>query len=255
MNRHDITYGPEPDQHIQCHAPSGTTTSKGLAILVHGGYWRSRFTASLMDAMVSDLLDGGWAVANVEYRRGSENSTWPEPAEDVALAIETLANSQWAGGPRIAIGHSVGGQLALLANAGVDAVVALAPLTDITRTRAEGLGDGAVSEYFGNAEPATYRGASPIHQLPLTAPVLVVHGVQDDRVPVEHSRDFVAAALAARSEIEIQEHAAMDHIGAIDPKLGHWAGVLEWMDARTRACNSANPAASGNSRGQAAAFV
>ncbi len=240
MSRHDIAYGPEPDQHIQCHTPSGTNAGRGVAILVHGGYWRRGFTASLMDAMVADLLVGGWAVANVEYRRGAESSVWPEPVDDVALAIETITDSQWArgtGGPRIAIGHSVGGQLALLASASasawVDAVVALAPLTDIARTRAEGLGDGAVPEYFGNAEPATYREASPIHHLPLKVPVLLVHGVQDARVPIEHSRDFVATARSEGSDIELMEHSELDHIGAIDPKLGHWAKVLEWMGART----------------------
>jgi dipeptidyl aminopeptidase/acylaminoacyl peptidase len=62
--------------------------------------------------------------------------------------------------------------------------------------------------------------------------VLVVHGADDARVPIAHTRDYVATARAAGAAIELHEHAELSHLVLIDPAAPHWAGVHDWLDQR-----------------------
>lgn len=233
-----VHYGDHPDQRIELTDPAAGSRPRGVALLVHGGYWRERFTLRLMDRLAADLAERGWAVANVEYRRGAA-SPWPVPDDDVRAAAAAIASGAWrrrCDGPLVGIGHSVGAQLALLAarapEAGLDSVVALAPVTDAARVWDECLGDGAAADYFGGspAELGTvYAAASPVRALPLARPVLVVHGDADVRVPLGHSVDFVVAASAAGDSVGLLEVPGLDHLGAIDPGRPHWEATVGWM--------------------------
>ncbi|MGW6174137.1 alpha/beta hydrolase family protein [Arthrobacter sp. NPDC055138] len=234
-----IAYGSHSAQRVYCYSPADPAASRGgLAILVHGGYWRAQFDASLREPLAADLCSRGWAVANIEYRRGAADSVWPDPRDDVEAAIRAVTDSAWAQrfpGPRITIGHSVGGQLALLATAPVDGVVALAPVTDVARTYAEDLAEGAVVEYFGAGRSDLHRDASPVQQQPkIGTPTLVIHGDADLRVPLAHTRDFVRHAQAHGAQIELTVQPGMDHVQLIGPQAGHWTHVLAWMDERVR---------------------
>jgi acetyl esterase/lipase len=221
-------YGPDEQQHVALwRAERGTV--RGTIVLVHGGYWRARFTADLMLPLVAPLCDRGWAVANVEYRRVGTGGGWPATVEDAGSAFDLVRGE--APGPVVIVGHSVGGQLALLHAARADAVVALAPVTDLVRGFAEGIGENAVIEFMGTTpeeDPAGYLAASPLASTP-PCPLLVVHGADDARVPVAHTRDYVAKARAAGATITLHEHPELPHLALIDPAAPHWAGVHDWL--------------------------
>ena len=222
-------YGPDPQQHVAFWGAQ-PGSPRGSIVLLHGGYWRARFTADLMLPLVEPLLDRGWAVANVEYRRVGTGGGWPATVEDAGSAID-LAHSTTPA-PVVLVGHSVGGQLALLYAGRADAVVALAPVTDLARGYAEGIGEDAVIDFMARTpeeDPAAYAAASPSASTP-PCPVLVVHGADDARVPVAHTRDYVARARAAGAAITLQEHPELSHLALIDPAAPHWAGVHEWLD-------------------------
>ncbi|MDO9396834.1 MAG: alpha/beta fold hydrolase, partial [Herbiconiux sp.] len=130
-----LRYGPHDDQWIEVARPAGR--SRGTVVLLHGGYWRAPFTAELMRPLVAPFLDRGWTAATIEYRRGSAG--WAALHDDLLAAL-ALARSQSAPDARLAlVGHSVGGQLALLGARAGDAVVALAPVTDLARGYREGI--------------------------------------------------------------------------------------------------------------------
>ena len=227
-------YGPDPQQHVAVW-PAVAGGGRGTILLVHGGYWRAQFTADLLLPSVGPLRELGWAVANAEYRRVGTGGGWPSTVEDAARAIDLAREA--APGPLVVIGHSVGGQLALLHAARADAVVALAPVTDLVRGFAEGIGEDAVIDFMGmtpDEAPAAYAAASPISLTP-PCPVLVVHGADDARVPVAHTRDYVAATRAAGADVELHEHPELSHLALIDPAAPHWAGVHDWLDARAPA--------------------
>jgi acetyl esterase/lipase len=227
-------YGPDPQQHVELW-PAERGASKGTILLVHGGYWRARFTAELMLPLVEPLRDRGWTVANAEYRRVGTGGGWPATVEDAASAIGLAREA--GPGPLVVIGHSVGGQLALVHAARADAVVALAPVTDLVRGFAEGIGEDAVIEFMGmtpDEEPAAYAAASPISMTP-PCPVLVAHGADDARVPIAHTRAYVAGARAAGGAIELHEHPELSHLALIDPVAPHWTGVHDWLSALGKA--------------------
>lgn len=225
-----LRYGPHDDQRIELTSPSGP--QRGTAVLIHGGYWRSRFTADLMHPLVRTLTARGWLVANVEYRRGSAG--WAATSEDLDLAM-TSARAVTPQARVAIIGHSVGGQLALLAGREADAVVALAPVTDVIRGYDEGIGDNAVAEFFRDppeVRPDLYGEASPVVQVPPRGAVFVVHGRDDSRVPIAHSRDYVTAARAAGGDIDFLQPPRLSHLDAIDPRAPHWPQVHAWLARR-----------------------
>ncbi|NVN00242.1 alpha/beta fold hydrolase [Arthrobacter sp. SDTb3-6] len=235
--RFTIRYGTGGGQHVHCLPALGRpgAAAHGTVLLVHGGYWRAQFDAGLMEPLAAEFQRRGWQVGNVEYRRHGNGGGWPETIEDVRAAVRAITGTPWcraAPGPVVGVGHSVGGQLALLAASGLDAVVALAPVTDTARTFHERLGEDAAAEFFGAGPrelPEQYADSSPVRQLPLGIPALVVHGANDARVPVSHSLDYVRAARSAGDRITLLEPADLGHLAAISPTAGHWDAVLTWL--------------------------
>ncbi|HEV7167396.1 MAG TPA: alpha/beta fold hydrolase [Micrococcaceae bacterium] len=221
---------------MECRRPKHGCASRGVAVLVHGGYWRARHNLTLMNPLAESLTAAGWAVANIEYRRVGDGGSWPAIIEDLRAALDSLAASAWRSGhpgPVIGVGHSAGGQLALLAAERLDAVAALAPVTDCARTDREGLGENAALEFFGSHAtdlPDAYAEASPIHALPLGVPVLILHGAVDIRVPLEHSLAYAEAARHAGDEVDLRIIPGLDHLSCIDPENPAWAEVQSWLD-------------------------
>lgn len=231
-----LSYGPHPAQTVE-YWDAGSRPARGVAVLVHGGYWRARHTASLMLPLARDLAAHGWAVANIEYRSNGNGGGWPATLQDTEASIDAVRRSGWGrrqAGPVVGIGHSVGAQLVLLNAARLDAAVALAPVTDVERTYHERLGEDAAAEFFGAGPdrlPQVYAAAAPVRQLPLGIPVLVVHSATDTRVPQEHSKAYVAQARLAGDRPDFHSPAELDHLAAIDPSAPHWKDVRRWLDA------------------------
>ncbi|MBB4930509.1 dipeptidyl aminopeptidase/acylaminoacyl peptidase [Lipingzhangella halophila] len=242
------SYGNHPSQFAHLWLPdSPAATPAPVAVLLHGGWWRDRHGLQLMDPLAEDLVSAGWAVWNVEYRRtGTDGGGWPQTRDDVARALRYLdsaaaglgiSGARW-GGRAVVIGHSAGGHLAMLTRGTTPlatCVVALAPVTDLERSAREGLGEGAVAPFLGPAPaPELYRASSPIAALPVGIPELLVHGDADQRVPVEHSRDYVAAARACPDTVDYYEIPGADHFAVIDPAHAAWNRVRTWLDTGTR---------------------
>lgn len=238
-----LRYGAHPDQVVDVLAPSGAP--RGAVVLLHGGYWRAQFTRGLMEPLAQDLQARGWWVANVEYRRlraeepgstrgGERPGAWPTSLVDARAALGTVREHLRRSGPglpEVGVGHSVGGQLALLTAHQVDAVVALAPVTDLVRTREERLGEDAVRGVIPEPpeeRPDAYVEGSPLLQLPLGRPALLVHGDADTRVPLAHSVDYVRRAAGLGDDVELRVVPGLDHLGLIRPDAPHWQGVVDW---------------------------
>ena len=236
-----VTYGPRPDQVVDVTLPA-TAGPAPLVVLLHGGFWRARYDRGHVRVVADALTADGYAVANVEYRRVGAGGGWPTTFTDVALAVDTL-ETVLAGRvdlDRVAyVGHSAGGHLALWASLRdrlppgapgrtdsaphVRGVVALAPAADLAHVHRLGLSRGAVGELLGGgpgAVPERYAAADPgVLGRPGAATVLV-HGLLDDTVPVQVSRDY-----AARFGVPLVEVPAAGHFELIDPASGAWPAV------------------------------
>ncbi|MFE1165944.1 alpha/beta hydrolase family protein [Nocardiopsis sp. NPDC058789] len=229
-------YGEHPSQIVHRWDPRRTEGPAPVAVLLHGGWWRDLHDAHLMDPIARDLADSGWAVWNVEYRRtGADGGGWPQTRDDVARALDLLAETAEHDpgldtSRVVSIGHSAGGHLALMtaADSPVTSVVPIAPITDLRRCAEAELGEGAVAPFLGpDPGPALYAESSPRYRVPFGVPQLLVHGDADQRVPVEHSRDYVAAARAAGETVDYREVPGIDHFAVIDPERAAWRQVRD----------------------------
>jgi acetyl esterase/lipase len=110
-------YGPASSQRADLYLPSGPGPHP-VMVLIHGGSWSKRYGKIVMRGLAGDLVRRGWAVWNIEYRRLGDGGGWPTTFEDVATAIDHLAelDEERLDLERVTIlGHSAGGHLALWA--------------------------------------------------------------------------------------------------------------------------------------------
>ncbi|GIH94849.1 alpha/beta hydrolase [Planobispora siamensis] len=220
-----IRYGPHPDQVVDLLEGGG----RGVVILVHGGFWRAEYDRLHVRPMADALAAGGYTVCSVEYRRiGHEGGGHPGTFDDIAAAVAAVLAEAPARGPVVLAGHSAGGHLALRHGCpgGIAGVVALAALSDVGRTHAEGLGGGAAAALVGGRtellpEVDTMR-------LPWRGDgaLVLVHGAKDRVVPVEMSRDYAARNPAAKL-VELPD---VGHFKLIDPLSRAWPAVRAAID-------------------------
>ena len=80
--------------------------------------------------------------------------------------------------------------------------------------------------------PERYAAGDPIRLLPLSIPVLIVHGVLDQTVSVKLSRSYADATRAAGGEIELVEiqGEAGRHRAHLDPRGEAWAAVAHRLE-------------------------
>jgi acetyl esterase/lipase len=236
------SYGDHPSQYAELTLPTAAAPAP-VVVVVHGGYWTARYGAELGRPLAADLAARGFAALNVEYRRAGDGGGWPQTGEDVAAAVDVLRERS-AGldlNRVVGLGHSAGGQLVGWLAARRDAAVAVtgavlqAGVLDLVRGSELGLGDGAVDAFLGGAPrqvPQAYAEASPIALLPLGVPTVAVHGTSDGLVPIEQSRDFVAAAVAAGDRAEIQTFDG-DHFDPITVGTAAWDLCVEALTRLT----------------------
>jgi acetyl esterase/lipase len=224
--RETLAYGDDSSQVIDLRRPAGAGPHP-LVLVLHGGFWRARYTRALMSALSVALTGAGWATANVEYRRLGRGAY--RPMLDDVLAARTLLEQLPGLGPTVALGHSAGGHLALwlAAEGGASGVVGLGAVCDLEDAAAEQLGRRAVQELLGGEPsevPAAYEEADPRRRLPLGVPQVLVHGAADDNVPIEHARRYAAHA---GGECRLVELRGVGHFEVIDPRSSAWPAVCD----------------------------
>lgn len=234
-----VRYGDDPSQWGGLYRPDGR--SRGVVVVVHGGFWRARYDAAGGAPLAEDLAARGWTAWNLEYRRVAEDGEpgggggWPATCDDVAAGIDRLADLPDVDldGPVVTLGHSAGGHLATWAagrhrserwrdaRVRVTAVVSQAGVLDLRRGHAEELGSGAVAAFLGGPPGPGTEPADPQLQLPLDVPVWCAHGRDDDVVPLHYSEAYVEQARAAGARAELVAVDG-DHFTVVDTASEAW---------------------------------
>lgn len=262
------SYGEHPDQIVDFYAPrragtAGPRNSAPLVVLLHGGAWRAPYDRQHITPFADFLARQGFAVANVEYRRGSSlphqdaqgpvAGRWPETFDDVAAALDALpdlaADCLPEAAPRrmVLTGHSAGGHLALWAAARhvlpydappgwrlpapplLRGVVALAPIADFTVAEELGVCAGASAQLLGGTSGFAARRpyADPAALLPTGIATALVQGRSDIVVPEAVSEAYVAAAALAGETVGLTLLDGVGHFPLIDPAADACAVVSE----------------------------
>jgi acetyl esterase/lipase len=235
-----IEYGDHPAQHVEHWAPSGP--SRGVVVVIHGGFWKAAYGLDLGRPLAASLATHGWTAWNIEYRRVGDGGGLPETFDDVAAAIDLLAEVDGLDTSTVVtLGHSAGGHLAAWAAARgrfarwqpervpVTHVVSQAGVLDLAAAHRDGLGGGAVQALVGGPPGPAYDEVDPARQIPLEVPVWCLHPTGDDLVPPSQSREYVERARAAGAAAELIEVDG-DHFVVIDPGSDAWRRTLEVLD-------------------------
>jgi acetyl esterase/lipase len=240
-----LAYGSDPNQFLDLRLPTSKEKSKQpypLVINIHGGYWRAKYNLDHAGHLCAALTAKGMATANLEFRRvGDEGGAWPGTFADIRSAYQFLMQNAVRNNldrRRIVVmGHSAGGQLALCLAAhesGVRRVVSLAGVVDLQRCYQLHLSNNAVVEFLRGTPaevPDHYREADPTELSIPRAQQWLIHGVSDDVVPLDFSRDYVVAKQKRsgkqKEDVHLIEIPGSGHFDVIDPRTQAWKQVEE----------------------------
>ncbi|MFD5536731.1 alpha/beta hydrolase [Streptomyces sp. NPDC127079] len=254
-------YGDHPDQVIDFYAPRAGGPSAPLIVVLHGGAWRAPYDRRHVTPFADYLARRGFAVANVEYRRGAtlpaQGGTapvagrWPDTFDDVAAALDALPALAREALPQadlrrtVLTGHSAGGHLALWAAARhvlpADApwrasapallrgVVALAPIADFAMAeKLDVCGNAALQLLGGETNFADRRRyADPALLLPTGIATTLVQGRTDTVVPQAVAESYADAAARAGEVVGLTLLEEVGHFPLIDPAADACAVVAE----------------------------
>ncbi|WP_033284815.1 alpha/beta hydrolase [Streptomyces sp. NRRL F-525] len=257
-------YGDHPDQVIDFYAPRGERMpgeAAPLVVVLHGGAWRAPYDRRHLTPFADFLARRGFAVANVEYRRGAalpaQGGTspvagrWPDTFDDVAAALDALPalvrEALPQADPRrtVVTGHSAGGHLALWAAArhvlpkdapwrtpapaALRGVVALAPIADFTVAEKLAVCEGAAAQLLGGAAKFAERlpYADPSLLLPTGIATTLVQGRADIDVPQAVAESYADAAAKSGEVVGLTLLEDVGHFPLIDPAADACAVVAE----------------------------
>lgn len=222
-----VAYGTDPNQFLEVRLPP-TKGPHPVLLNIHGGYWRAKYDLAHTGHLCEALRAAGVATLNTEYRRvGNPGGGWPGTFEDIRSAYRFVQQEhsrfQVDLDRVVVMGHSAGGQLALCLAAHETSLrnaISLAGVVDLKQAFALHLSHDAVAEFLGGKPdrvPEHYREADPTGLSIPQARQWLLHGSEDDTVPPEFSRNYVAQKKKAGESVQLLEIPHAGHFELIDP--------------------------------------
>src|SRR6266704_2608708 len=246
-----IRYGNDHSQFSELRFPSG----KGpfpLLFVVHGGFWQAEYDLSHIGHLCAAFTSKGMITCSIEYRRiGNPGGGWPGTFQDISLAtcniLRTMSTDPRFDQSRTAIiGHSAGGHLALWLVSSrrvskgsalhseygqpITRAISLAGVSDLRLARKQKLGHSIVNQLMGGTpeeNPDRYNAGSPIELLPTGARQVLVHGTDDDTVPLSQSEAYVKKAEKLGDHPTLVTLEGKGHYELIDPESEAWPTVAD----------------------------
>jgi acetyl esterase/lipase len=210
--RRDLAYGSDPAQALDVYSLGSHAGRRPVIVMVHGGAWAfgDKEYRGVVQSKLAHWLPRGVIFVSVNYRMLPRQDVGGQ-AEDVARALAFVQQhaQEWGGDPEhlTLMGHSAGAHLAALLSADPERARAFG----VRRWNATVALDSAALDVvaimerphhelydraFG-ADPAAWRGLSPLHQLGARAvPLLAVCSTQRPDRPCDQAEQYVAHAQA-----------------------------------------------------------
>jgi acetyl esterase/lipase len=255
-----LQYGRDSNQFAELQFPLGEGPFP-LLFVIHGGFWLATYDLQHISPLCSELTSCGIVTCSLEYRRiGQEGGGWPGTFLDVVNGTEyfrqlLIQDRRVDMGRAAVMGHSAGGHLALWLGGShrlqkssalyVDqkpwliAVISLAGVADLRNAWDLRLGSRAVDRLIGgspNQYPQRYSEASPIEIIPMGLRQVLIHGREDETVPIIQSERFVQRAHDSGDKASLVPLDRVGHFELIDPKSEAWDAVagsaLEVLEIR-----------------------
>jgi acetyl esterase/lipase len=214
----DVAYGGAERHRLDIYTPAAAHRPAPVVVFFHGGHWRSgdkgryRFAADALTAL-------GYAVVVPNYRLWPE-AGFPDFVADGAAAVAWVHAhvGDYGGDPDrlFLMGHSAGAHIA--------ALLALDPAYLEAAGGDESWIDGMIGlagpyerlseDVFG--PPSAQAAARPVNFVhPGQPPLLLLHGRDDETVPVRNSVSLATAAREAGGRTEFYVYDGIGHVGIL----------------------------------------
>lgn len=235
----NLEYGPHERNKLDIYLPE-KKESAPLVIWVHGGGWQA---GSKEGGPAKALVEKGFAVASVNYRYSTQ-APFPAQIHDCKAAVRWLrAHAKeygydtnhigaWgasAGGHLVCLLATTGGMSQLEGDGGnknqssrVDAVIDWFGPTDFLNWGKDGFpapgntAGNAITRLFGGSvdeKRDLAKLASPvIHVTRDTPPILLVHGDQDNLVPLQQSEVLMAKLKQSKVDATLHVVKGQGHV-------------------------------------------
>lgn len=195
-------------------------------------------SAEDLETTARSLAERGYVALALSMRgfpgSDGEDDCGARQADDAVEALHWLARQPGVDRSRLGIlGYGQGGQVALLAAARTSllrAVVAYFPVTDVTRW-GETTAYQPVRDYVAQVcQPRGPSVVSPLfHAATMSAPVLLIHGVADDRVPPSQSELMYQALQGSSRQSELRLVPGARHEFTPDELEQTWPWVMGFL--------------------------
>lgn len=225
-----------------------------VVILIHGGCWLGQYPGvALTNPMAEALMNAGFAVWNIEYRRiGHDGGGYPGTFLDVANAADYLRKFSETYRLNfdtiIAAGHSAGGHLATWLAArenipsdsplyienpiAINKVISLAGINDLKHYAEYGsspCGENSVEQLVNLTErgDSAYEDTSPSNLLPFSADHTEIVASFDSPVPPFFGKRFVDQVTELGGKATL----------VLLPEAGHYEMIAPWSEEWEKVLN------------------
>jgi acetyl esterase/lipase len=208
----NIAYGTLPDQTLDLCRPADRAARLPAVVIFHGGGWsggdKSRFAGACRHFAAAGIVA---VAANYRLAAGVPGTVWPVQFQDAEAALGWVSAHAAALGvdpARIcALGHSAGGQLALLAGlpkavaryGGGPALACSISVSGPTDLAALSATRRPMVSNLTGGQAGGAQAASPIFYVARqSAPALLIHGTADPVIPFEEALSYDSALTLAQ---------------------------------------------------------
>ena len=224
----NVAFHPQMTPRLDVYSPP-SGTGHPVLFFVHGGSWKD-YDKELFAPVAMKLLPEEMVVVIPDYTLHPD-AAYEQMAGEVAAALSwTLERiNEYGGDPArvIVAGHSAGAHLAGLAvmdprflavyghsQAEICGFVGMSGVYDVQAEYDYWLAQGSfprvIVEVMGGED--NFRQASPIHHLrPGLPPVLLIHGENDETVPLSIATGFHAALQSVGVATELEVYPGLGH--------------------------------------------
>lgn len=242
QKRLDIAYGSDPRQRFDLFLPEGP--AKGLAVFIHGGYWRA-FAKDDWSHLAAGTLARGFAVALPSYRLAPQ-VTLDEICSDVAAAVTAAAG--YVEGPIHLAGHSAGGHLVTRLISGRElltvplikrilAVTSISGVHDLRPLLHTELNDllAITEDIAANESPALLTPLAPVMAGEIGVNVWVG---ADERPEFRRQTDLLALSWGGLGvPVTVTHEEGRHHFDVIDGLIAFNTGLVNAVLGRGTACD------------------
>lgn len=243
----NVIYGPDKANIMDVYLPANRSVSTTkVMILLHGGAWTSLSGGDKNDEQFAPIVDSirrrlpEWAIFNLNYRLAtlSGSNKFPAQEEDIAKAVKFIydnrelygVSDKWVLG-----GASAGAHLAMLqsyksntpikpkAVVNFFGPVDLVALYNYYGSEGDALTQSGMRTLLGGS-PSTaaqmYASSSPINFINAQSPpTIILHGGNDDVVPIAQSTQLRDKLIAAGVKYEYADYLREQTHGWSDPAI------------------------------------